>query len=892
MQVSGINMAMTTSYDTESNRNLAGKSERKVQAFVDLSLVGPGESTRPRKRTRDGSFKASSLTPDRTSERSDSPPSSNERISSQLVFGADQDFEDAKRTISHAVPATKGPTTVIGASALANRLNGSFRKKPSPKNAEAVRHRAPNQQSLPSPFAGEQILRHRTLFAPTKLYSTSQSSSSLLRLRELGHGGKSSRFDGDGALSQLRSRRFNSLKPWRTWTGASNDVMVLAWSPDCQSYAVGASAQTDESSMMYNRPNNLLYGSLPEDTIWELPDHRIDRPLPATGPNSNRATYDACDPNLYMSVTAVQFSTSGERMYSASYDETVKIWDTSSEGRLRCSDTLVHDAQVEVMALSGYGNERLATGSRLVNNAIRIYELTDDGSVLGHSTLSSHKAQTSPAQEIYPSCLRWGHSPSSQHFLLAGFSESKVRDDSYDPGKGGDLCLWDLTAEKPIEVAPRAQNVFDVTWHHTLPVFAVGTVPRVGNISNKSCRSAVRIFEPCRATGSSLEFECPALDINDVSFCPNDFQYVTAGCTNGVTYVWDYRKPDTVLHQLEHGLPIAPLKPDMTREQSDTGIRLTAWADSGSQFYTGSSDGVIKIWNIKLATEDAHVRDVVQLDAGVMCGAFSPDSTNLLVGDARGSVHILSTAPIIPFDDDFDGVKPINYQQARENDGTSAGCDAVNPDNDNPSAEASRELIASDEIVIHPVWGAGQGPKYRGPYASYAREEGADPKTEPLLPKYQAQQLDFGQRALAAKAGVWAEPAERRIIAVQYELARARNLKAVKEDVSQTNFPIRLSPEKRNHGRPVEQHSRRTQQRHLGQKPIQKSAAQQSSISESHHYVQSSALQIKTSKAQQKSTTQLTTGLEVHRTVQTSAKHKVTARTAIIISSDESSDSD
>ena len=851
-------------YGMESKRTLVGTSERKVQGFVDLSLVGPGEFTKAKKRTRDGRFKVSSSSSERYTERSESLTSSDRQTPGQLAFEADQDSEGTEAVMYPAAPVVRRPTTSTKASARAKPLDDSFRKKPSLKYAQAIRHQTSKHLSQSSSSADEHVPRRRTPIASPKSYSTSESTSSLLRLREMGHRGKSGWLNVNGSSYQLRSRKFDDMKPWRSWTGASNDVMVLAWSPDGQSYAAGASAQTDDSSMQYNRPNNLLYGSLPKNTIWELPDHRLDRPLPATGPNSNQATYDACDPDLYMSVTSVRFSASGNRMYSASYDETVKVWDTSTEGRLLCTDTLLHDAQLEVMALSGHGDEHLATGSRLVNDAIRVYKLSEDGSVLNHLTLSSLKAQSSPALEIYPSCLQWGVSSSSQHLLLAGFSESMDRDDSHDPGKAGDLCLWDLIKGKPMEVIPRSQNVFDVTWHPTLPVFAVGTVLRVGHISDKSCRSAVRIYEPFRMAGRSVEFECPALDINDVSFCPTDSYCITAGCTNGTTYVWDYRKPQAVLHQLRHGLPIAPMKPDMTREQSDTGIRLTAWSDSGSKFCTGSSDGVIKSWNVKLAPEDVHVRDIAHFEAGVMCGAFSPDFTNLLVGDARGSVHILSTAPIIPFDSDLDVVRPIRYQHARDTHRVIEDCDAGTPLNENLSAEAARALISSDEITMHPLWGAGQGPNYKGPYASYAREKGADPRTEPLLPQFQAQQLDSGQRAQAARAGFRAEPAELKIIAVQHDLARARNMKVVKEDQSQTKYPIRLSPVKQFQRTPTT-HNLGTQKQQKDKQPI----SQRSTPSGMNHYLHSKM-------SPQKSASHSSRVSEVSRKMQMSEKYNVT----------------
>lgn len=274
-----------------------------------------------------------------------------------------------------------------------------------------------------------------------------------------------------------------------------------------------------------------------------------------------------------------------------------------------------------------------------------------------------------------------------------------------------------------------------------------------------------------------------------------------------------------------------------------------------------------------------------------MCGAFSPDSTNLLVGDARGSVHILSTAPVLPFDSDLDEVRAIRYEHARDIDGVSKECDAAIPDNDNPSAKAARALITSNEIVLHPLWGAGQGPRYRGPYASYAREEGADPKTEPLLPRYQAQQLDSGQRALAARAGFWAEPAERKLIAVQRELARARNLRVVKEDISQTKFPIRLSPEKPSRVT-LDKRSLDSQQRQNQKQPSQKSASQLSTTSGIHQYVQTTVLHNKSSQAQRKSTGWLSTVSGIRRIMQVNGQHNVTEKKPISISSDDSIDSD
>ncbi|MCJ1368651.1 hypothetical protein MMC16_007796 [Acarospora aff. strigata] len=740
----------------DTHREIVSKppSDRKVQGLSDLSLFGPGESkTETRKRTRDGRFKASS--PSNTSTHQDTRTSSCE--------------EEVHHT--SLVKFTK-------ASGQAIRRSKSTQEKGSLRHAERSKQTTTNRDTYSCSSEDPHMRTHPTTPKPLAPYYTSPPTSSLLRWREMGFGGIR------GASDQLNIRSSHWLKPWKYWTGASNDVIVLSWSPDGLSYAVGASAQTDESSMQYNRPNNLLYGSLLKDTIWELPEHRIDRPLPASGPNTNQAIYDACDPDLYMSVTSVCFSASGHKMYSASYDETVKVWDTSSHGRLHNSDTLVHDAKVEVMAISGQYDEHLATGSQVLDGAVRIYTLSKDGTSVEYTTLSSPRARKSPALELYPSCLRWGTSSWTQHLLLAGFS-SKDRDDHNNPGKEGDLYLWDLNRNSRIEVLPNAQNVFDLAWHPILPRFAVGSIPRPGNIGDRSSRSAVRVYDLFSGRGSRWEFESPALDINDVSFSPTGPNYVAAGCTNGITYVWDERKPDTPVHKLEHGRPIAPIKPYMTREQSDTGVRFAAWVES-DQFYTGSSDGLVKSWNVKLAPENVHVRDVAQFEAGVMCGAFSPDSTNLLVGDGQGSIHILSTAPVTPYESDEEKMEKIKFQHAEERHGPSGGSVI---DDSTAAAQAAQSLITSGELVIHPLWGAGKGPNYKGPYASYVRKEGADPHVDQLLPHYQAQQLHPAQRALAEQAGFMAGPAERRFITVQQELARARNLRVVQSQLPKKAYP-------------------------------------------------------------------------------------------------------
>jgi len=83
------------------------------------------------------------------------------------------------------------------------------------------------------------------------------------------------------------------------------------------------------------------------------------------------------------------------------------------------------------------------------------------------------------------------------------------------------------------------------------------------------------------------------------------------------------------------GLPAPP--------EEDTGVELALWGPThaSSFLYTGSSDGVVKVWDVKRA--DPFVRDLVKMDAQIMCGAWAPGGGMLAVGDTSGAAMVLST---------------------------------------------------------------------------------------------------------------------------------------------------------------------------------------------------------------------------------------------------------
>ena len=543
------------------------------------------------------------------------------------------------------------------------------------------------------------------------------------------------------------------LQPWRSWVGASGDIVNVAWHPDSLSYATAAVAQSDDDDLQYNRPYNLLFGNLVSNTLRELPDHRIARPKPETiagGPNSTLAVYQACDPMVYKTVTSVHFSPSGHTLYTSSHDENVKIWDLGSTGIPSCSATLSHGAEVTSLEVSADYPGVFATAAKKLNNAVRVYRSDQQGDqvLYQYSPFSSPRAQQNQDKAIFPECLRWGLGPSTRHLLLGGFQQWADYDD-FSVARQGEICLWDVHREEALRVRPHTTSILAAAWHHQEGTFIAGGAPGHGPLTYpKRTQSVVRSYDIRSLRGYTVEFECPALDMQDVTFHPRDSNYVTAACSDGSTYVWDYRKPADVLLRLEHGEPLQEMPPNEEnlpdlrhRENVDAGVMLSIWgsSDKDTIFYTGSSDGVIKAWDIRRSSENAWIRDVASLPAGIQSGAVSPDGMHMLVGDAVGGVHVLSAAPFGQGEEQYSGSRyvtdPITFRSAT----------GSNPDDqsDNPGTEgiqAAKELLESGRLEVHDIFGAGKGPNYDGPFDQSRRWY--DPSTgyNELEPDHDAQQ--------------------------------------------------------------------------------------------------------------------------------------------------------
>ena len=146
---------------------------------------------------------------------------------------------------------------------------------------------------------------------------------------------------------------------------------------------------------------------------------------------------------------------------------------------------------------------------------------------------------------------------------------------------------------------------------------------------------------------------------------------------------------------------------------TDTGVRFSAWAATAPRLYTGSSDGVVKLWDATRASDDALVQDIVALDSGVMSGSFSHDHTSLLLGEVNGSVTVLEVGRAGTRKKD---VEHFEYVPAPK-----SQLEAAVSEEPDSGVAAARQMLLAGEMHVVPMGGfpvrqAVQGPGYCGPF--------------------------------------------------------------------------------------------------------------------------------------------------------------------------------
>ncbi|OAA71223.1 Rik1-associated factor 1 [Cordyceps fumosorosea ARSEF 2679] len=632
--------------------------------------------------------------------------------------------------------------------------------------------------------------------------------SSLLFAREL-----------EGNAGMGRTRRFvnfqasfkqiyeDGLSLAAEFTNCAGDISTMTWVPN-QNIICGTTAHSDAHNQQYNKPGNLLLCSISKGVLRAFPDHRIPRPLVPKGENSTIAMRQSQDPWIYSSVVSSDYDNIHGLAYTSSFDWTIKAWKVDQDGSsMEAVATFKQNGNVNFVAVARDGSGRVAVAADANTEAVRIYTMDPTNMTESpYYTISCSRTDANGSDKwaYFPATVQWGIAPGTQHLLLVGYSPRSLTDDEQDipddKQQTGEILLWDARDRRLLPVlTATAANVFEVAWHPTVCGFVVGTSP-VGLHIDQGVRTQVHVFgqdriqHPDGAYSELNKLDCFASDINELTIVSNSRQsaYVTAACTDGNVYVWDMAQGDKPIHVLRHGGPLEGLLRAEDREREDTGVKFTAWGRDLTRLYTGSSDGVVKVWNVRKKSKP-FVRDLLRAPAPISCGSFSPDRSKLAVGDATGRLFLFTVTKDEKLEEQFTMTLPGTGRVVRRPkpftphpEPPPPSAPALDPDVmalDNVDDEdedvdeatyARRKYLDTQQVTIHanPVVGAVQGPRYAASGLFLREAHLDDDPAAPLLAKYDHLQQESRHSVLGAGGANCRRRSMRRLVAPTTEEQR------------------------------------------------------------------------------------------------------------------------
>lgn len=589
--------------------------------------------------------------------------------------------------------------------------------------------------------------------------------SSLLFAREFeGHAGMGRTRRYVNFQSTFKQTREDAMSLAAEFTNCAGDISTMTWVPN-QNILCGTTAHSDAHNQQYNKPGNLLLCSTSRGILRAFPDHRIPRPLVASGENSSVAMRQSQDPWIYSSVVSSDYDKICGFAYTSSFDKTIKAWKVDQDGgSMQAVATFEHTGNVNFVVVAKDGSGRVAAAADTKTEAIRIYTM-DPNNIAGSSyytiSCSRNDADGSDKWAYCPATVQWGIAPGTRHLLLVGYSPRSFSGDEQDipddKQQTGEIMLWDAQKRCQVNVmTATTANVFEVAWHPTVHGFVVGTSP-VGLHIDHGVRTQVHVFRQDKeqhvdAWSEYQKLDCFASDINELTIVSNSMQssYITAACTDGKVYVWDMAQGDKPIHVLKHGSPLEEVLRPEDREREDTGVKFTAWGSDLSRLYTGSSDGVVKVWNVRNRRKP-FVRDLLRAPGPISCGSFSPDYSKLAIGDATGRLFLFSVTKDEKLEEQFSMVLPGTQRRIRRpkpftpHPEPPAPATAHDPDDDLDAATyARRRYLDTQQLRLHrnPVVGAVQGPQYAATGLFQRDAHLDDDPAAPLLAHREREQLE------------------------------------------------------------------------------------------------------------------------------------------------------